>query len=48
MGNLQVRFLEGWALAMAPGHSTNDFSRCHISETGYRELGTTYKIEPQI
>jgi hypothetical protein len=23
MGNLQVRFLEGWAPAMAPGHSTN-------------------------
>jgi hypothetical protein len=22
MGNLQVRFLEGWAPAMAPGHST--------------------------
>src|SRR5258708_16436515 len=22
MGNLQVRFLEGWALAMAPGYST--------------------------
>src|SRR6266850_3200069 len=22
MGNLQVRFLEGWASAMAPGHST--------------------------
>src|SRR5258706_352357 len=23
MGNLQVRFLEGWAPAMAPGYSTN-------------------------
>ena len=22
MGNLQVRFLEGWAPAMAPGYST--------------------------
>jgi hypothetical protein len=22
MGNLQVRFLEGWASAMAPGYST--------------------------
>ena len=24
MGNLQVRFLEGWAPAMAPGYSTNE------------------------
>jgi hypothetical protein len=23
MGNLQVRFLEGWAPAMAPGYSAN-------------------------
>ena len=26
-GNLQVRFLEGWALAMAPGHSANWFCK---------------------
>ena len=24
MGNLQVRFLEGWAPAMAPGYSTSE------------------------
>src|ERR1700722_18245044 len=27
MGNLQVRFLEGWAPAMAPGYSTIFFVR---------------------
>jgi hypothetical protein len=28
MGNLQVRFLEGWAPAMAPGYSTlRDYGR---------------------
>ncbi len=26
MGNLQVRFLEGWAPAMAPGYSTQPSS----------------------
>jgi hypothetical protein len=26
MGNLQVRFLEGWAPAMAPGHSTDTWA----------------------
>src|SRR2546421_3900880 len=28
MGNLQVRFLEGWAPAMAPGYSTLGISSC--------------------
>jgi hypothetical protein len=35
MGNLQVRFLEGWAPAMAPGYSTKCFwaigRKCHAS-----------------
>jgi hypothetical protein len=30
MGNLQVRFLEGWAPAMAPGHSTLIFGRRQV------------------
>ncbi len=39
MGNLQVRFLEGWAPAMAPGYSTMwlwDDSTCPVAR--YRAL----------
>ncbi len=38
MGNLQVRFLEGWAPAMAPGYSTLIALRHSLSRT-YRKLG---------
>src|SRR6266478_5060718 len=34
MGNLQVRFLEGWAPAMAPGYSTIKSLRASNHTTG--------------
>jgi hypothetical protein len=37
-GNLQVRFLEGWAPAMAPGHSTCGFLGLIGKTSTYRGL----------
>jgi hypothetical protein len=39
MGNLQVRFLEGWAPAMAPGYSTfAGLGKCHLGPPGPRNF----------
>jgi hypothetical protein len=38
MGNLQVRFLEGWAPAMAPGYSTKMKNHAFYSLTGRADL----------
>ena len=38
MGNLQVRFLEGWAPAMAPGYSTKVKNHAFYSLTGRADL----------
>src|SRR5437870_1309851 len=41
MGNLQVRFLEGWAPAMAPGYSTLGItSRLPVTRPIARRSGT--------
>ncbi len=39
MGNLQVRFLEGWAPAMAPGYSTSIPPICAFG-VGYAARGS--------
>ena len=39
MGNLQVRFLEGWAPAMAPGYSTIWFLANSCPIAPYQAVG---------
>src|SRR2546427_132795 len=47
MGNLQVRFLEGWAPAMAPGHSTLGISSClPVNDTGREPHPVEIASEP--
>ena len=36
-GNLHVRFLEGWASAMAPGYSTTDLCATHCGQA-FRQI----------
>src|SRR5216684_1892730 len=41
MGNLQVRFLEGWAPAMAPGYSTLIWLRQSCSSSEHNLMGAS-------
>jgi hypothetical protein len=48
MGNLQVRFLEGWAPAMAPGYSTLTGSRQGCPSLGRNQFQGPNDLPPSV